>query len=210
MTRDQIVAAALRLVDRDGLEALSMRNLAREVGAGVMSLYYHVEDKSALYDLVLDAILGGIDLTIADSDAPATERIERMARAYRTALLEHPHAASLVAQRPLRTPTQLRPIEVMLGVLLDAGLSPCNALQAVNVLGQFVIGTTTMYVNHLIDSEYHDDRISPDPTEFPNLISVFSSTPGPDWDADFDAGLAALVDRLVGCSVEGKSRFRSE
>lgn len=198
MTRDQIVAAALRLVDRDGLEALSMRNLARELGVGVMSLYYHVEDKSALYDLVLDAIVGGIDLSIAGSDAPATERIERMIRAYRTALLEHPHAASLVAQRPLRTPTQLRPVEVMLGVLLDAGLSPSSALQAVNVLGQFVIGTTTMYVNHLIDSEYHDDRVSPDAAEFENLMSVFSSTPGPDWDADFDAGLAALVDRLVG------------
>ena len=63
LTREQIVTAAMELVDRDGLQALSMRKLAAELGVGTMSLYYHVPDKSALYDLILDAGLREVDLS---------------------------------------------------------------------------------------------------------------------------------------------------
>lgn len=198
LTREQIVAAAIDLVDREGLDALSMRKLAAELGVGPMSLYYHVQDKSALYDLILDAVMSDVDYTVDDPGLPPGERVVRMAYAFRRALLAHPHATVIAMGRSMRTPTQLRPVEAMLGVLLDAGLSPSEAMRAVNVIGQFVVGTTTMYANHLARSEYHDDEFTDiDPEDFPNLLVALSSAEEGGWDVDFEAGLRALVEGLA-------------
>lgn len=195
LTREQIVEAAIRLVDREGLEALSMRGLATELSVGTMSLYYHVDGKSALYDLILDAVMRDVDTSDDDPGKAPRARILGMARAFRRALLVHPSATPIAAGRSMRTAVQLRPVEAMLGVLLDAGLEPAGALRAVNVIGQFVIGTATMYASHLAESGYHEDQIAIDPAEFPNLMATMDA-PG-DWDADFEAGLQALVQGLV-------------
>ncbi len=198
LTREQIVAAAITLVDREGLDALSMRKLAAELGMGPMSLYYHVKDKSALYDLILDAVMGDVDYSVDDPSLPPHERIIRMARAFRMALLAHPHATVIAMGRSMRTSTQLKPVEAMLSVLLGAGLSPDEAIRAVNVIGQFVVGTTTMYANHLTQSEHHDDDFGDiDPEDFPNLMAALSAAGTGGWDVDFEAGLQALVEGLV-------------
>jgi TetR/AcrR family transcriptional regulator, tetracycline repressor protein len=63
LSRDQIVSAAVHLVDRDGLAALTMRKLAAEIGVVPMTLYYHVPDKAALEDLIFDAVLGEVDFS---------------------------------------------------------------------------------------------------------------------------------------------------
>jgi TetR/AcrR family tetracycline transcriptional repressor len=197
LSREQIVAAAIGIVDREGLDALSMRKLAAELGVGPMSLYYHVRDKSSLYDLILDAVMSEVDLSIDDPDGQPRERVARLARAFRAALLAHPHATTLAAGRSMRTATQLRPVEAMLSVILGAGLEPTDAMRAVNVIGQFVIGTTTLHANHLTRSQYHDDQIEIDLEEFPHLLIALSSGGEIDWDADFETGLGALVDGLV-------------
>jgi TetR/AcrR family tetracycline transcriptional repressor len=197
LSREQIVAAAITIVDREGLDALSMRKLAAELGVGPMSLYYHVQDKTSLYDLILDAVMSEVDFAVDDPSEPPRERVARLARAFRAALLTHPHATALAAGRSLRTATQLRPVEAMLGVMLDAGLEPTDAMRAVNVIGQFVIGTTTLHANHLTRSQYYEDRIEIDLEEFPNLLTALSGGGEIDWDADFETGLTALVDGLV-------------
>ncbi|MHB1137021.1 MAG: TetR/AcrR family transcriptional regulator C-terminal domain-containing protein [Coriobacteriia bacterium] len=195
LTREQIVEAAIRLVDREGLDALSMRGLATELGVGTMTVYYHVDDKSALYDLILDAVMSDVDASADDPTKTPRERISGMARAFRRALLAHPSATPIAAGRSMRTAVQLRPVEAMLGVLLDAGMEPAGALRTVNVIGQFVIGTAAMHASHLTESGYHEDQIQIDPAEFPNLMATMDE-PG-DWDADFEAGLQALVQGLV-------------
>jgi len=203
LTREQIVAAAMKLVDRDGLAALSMRKLAAELSVGTMSLYYHVPEKSALYDLILDAGLAEVDLTVDDPTQPVDVRVSRIAYAIRTALLNHPHAAIIAMSRSLRTPTQLRPVEKLLQVLSEAGLPTAEAMQAVNIIGQYAVGVTTMYANHLTGTEYHNEDVEPDfgamtPEEFPNLFAALANADGVgDWDADFDAGLSALIRGLV-------------
>ncbi len=202
LTRDQIVSAAMTIVDRDGLNALSMRKLAGELGVGTMSLYYHVPDKSALYDLILDAGLREVDLSADDPDAPVEERVAGVAHAIRDALLNHPRAAIIVMSRSLRTPTQLRPVEKLLEILSDAGMPPAQAMQTVNVIGQYAVGVTTMYANHVNDSEYSDEREGDytelTPQEFPAMFKVMEHPEGlGDWAADFEAGLAALIKGLV-------------
>lgn len=198
LTRQQIVDAAIGLVDREGLEALTMRKLASALGMSPMSLYYHVRDKSALYDLILDAVMDDVDLTVDDGALPLEERLARMAHAFRAALLAHPRATVIAMGRSMRTPAQLRPIEAMLGVLLGAGLSPAEAMRAVNVIGQYVIGTTALYANHLTESEYHDDGVPGiEPADFPNLLTAMSAGGEGAWDEDFEAGLRALIGGLV-------------
>ena len=197
LTCQQIVATAMEIVDRDGLDALSMRSLASALGVGTMSLYYHVRDKAALHDLILDAVMSEVNLAALDPSGHPRERIACIARAFRAALLKHPNMTPIAAGTPMRTPAQLRPVEAMLSVLLEAGLEPAEAVRAVNVIGQYVIGTATILASQMAESEDPGGQIEIDPAEFPNLLAALSGAGEIDWDADFEAGLVALVDGLV-------------
>lgn len=202
LTRSQIVTAAMSIVDRDGLDALSMRRLATDLGVGTMSLYYHVPDKSALYDLILDAGMSEVDLSADDPGAPVETRVLGVAHAMRDALLNHPRAAIIAMSRSMRTPAQLRPVEKLLQILLDAGMSPAQAMQTVNVIGQYAVGVTTMYANHTDDTEFRDEREGDytelTPEDFPAMFQAMQHADEfGDWDADFEAGLAALIKGLV-------------
>lgn len=203
MTREQIVAAALALIDRDGLAALSMRRLAAELGVGPMSLYYHVPDKSALEDLILDAVLGEVDFSGDDPTLDAEERAVRLGQELRAALLAHPHTVPITLSRSARTPGQLRPVEAMLGILYDLGLQPTDAIAAVDVVGQFVFGTTLSYVNHIAQEEQAtslsetggDSGLNPE--DFPHLTRALQEADYLGWDEMFDRGLRALVRGLI-------------
>jgi AcrR family transcriptional regulator len=139
LTRDVFVRAALGIVDREGLDALSMRRLGAEVGVDPMAAYRHFPNKDALLDGVVEAVISEVDLTV-DGSAPWREQITALARSYRAALLAHPAVAPLAASRPLGTPGSLRLTERSLEVLEDAGVGRHAAILAVNVMGIFVNG----------------------------------------------------------------------
>ena len=214
LTRAEIVAAAIALVDRDGLAALSMRKLAAELGVGPMTLYYHVPDKSALHDLIFDAVMGEVDFSADDPGLGVEERVVRLGHALRAALLAHPHTVPITLSRSARTPGQLRPVETMLGVLYDIGLDSTDAITAVDVVGQYVFGTTLAYVNaQAADGppaaipetgdgppadipETGGDSGLPE-EEFPNLSRTIREARYLGWDEMFARGLRALVRGLV-------------
>jgi AcrR family transcriptional regulator len=202
LTRSRIVSAAIIVVDRDGLDGLSMRKVATELGMSPMSLYYHVPDKSALYDLILEAVMNDIDLSVDDPTRSPEERLITGAYALRAALMAHPHAVILVLSRSLRTAGQLRPVEIMLGILYDAGLTATEAVTAVDVIGQYVFGTTMAYANHVTDGEYHDalrdnDLSAVTPEEFPNMTRAITEGRYIGFDGEFDRGLRVLVHGLL-------------
>lgn len=202
LTREQIVSAAMDIVDRDGLDALSMRRLAAELNVGTMSLYYHVPDKTGLYDLILEAVMGDWDMSDDDPAAPVQERMMAMAWALRRALMAHPHAVPIALSRPLRTAGQLRPIEKMLGILLEVGVSPTDAMMSVEVIGHFVFGSSMAYANHLASTEGHEPTAEEafagiTPQEFPNLMRTAMEGDQVGWDTSFEAGIRALVTGLV-------------
>jgi AcrR family transcriptional regulator len=203
LTRSQIVAAAIRLVDRDGLDALSMRNLAGELGVGAMTLYYHVPDRSALDDLIFDAVMSEVDLSGDDPTRDAQDRIMHLGYAVRAALLTHPNTVPITLKQSARTPGQLRPVELMLGILYDVGLEPTDAVAAVDVIGQYVFGTTLAYVNHLAQEVRSADvpetggESGIAPEEFPNLARAIQQADYLGWDEMFDRGLRALVSGLI-------------
>ncbi len=140
LTREQIVTSALALVDRDGLDALSMRRLGAELGVDPMAPYYHVPNKEALLNAIVEAVMAEIDLSGNNPAAAAEERIMHAARAYRDVLLAHRNALPIVlARRPI-TPGALRPVELLIGILRDAGLPPGQALAGMHAIAAMVRG----------------------------------------------------------------------
>lgn len=203
LTREQIVTAAITLVDREGLSALSMRKLAAEVGVGPMTLYYHVPDKSALEDLIFDAVMGQVDFSGDDPTLEPEQRVMRLGYAIRSALLAHPNTVPITLSRSARTPEQLRPVEVMLGILYDIGLDPTQAIAAVDIIGQYVFGTTLAHVNHLTQEEQAtqapqaSEEAGIPPDQFPNLVRAITESEYLGWEKMFDLGLRVLVRGLI-------------
>ena len=199
LARGRIVAAAMTIIDTEGLEALSMRRLGAELGVNPMAAYYHVPNKAALYDLVLDAVMTGIDTSAIDPAAALPEQLKQAARAYRAAILEHPRAIPVLAGRSVRTATALRPVEPFLGVLFAAGLTADEALAAVDVVAQYILGGAVGYYHHLVDSELSEEREfeTLDAAEFPHMSRVLAEGHYVGFEAEFEFGLDAIVRGLL-------------
>ena len=200
LTRERIVEAAMRVIDADGVDALSMRRLGTELGVNPMAAYHYVPNKSALYELVLDAVMSGVDMSAIDPAAPIEERLKQAARAYRSAILAHPRAIPVAAGRSVRTIVSLRPIEVFVGLLLEAGLDTCDAIAAVDCVAQFVLGGALGYYHHLFDNELHDDSRDFDQLpaeEFPNMTRVLGEAHFIGFDGEFEFGLDVIVRGLL-------------
>jgi TetR/AcrR family tetracycline transcriptional repressor len=120
LTPERVVSAALRIVDRDGVEALSMRRLGAALRVEAMSLYKHVPDKAALVDAVAARVLA--ELEPPDPGAAWDVRLRHVGHAFRKAALAHPHVFPLVVTRVPTVPDAFAPIEAMLGAIRGAGI----------------------------------------------------------------------------------------
>jgi AcrR family transcriptional regulator len=141
ISRDAIVAAAIGLLDREGLAALSMRRLAEELGTGAASLYWHVGSKDGLLDLVFDELIG--EEQIPDPDPPRwQEQLKDIARAQRRVSLRHPYLVRISIGRIPMGPNALRFSERVLAILRAGGLPPRLAVQGYLLLIATVNGFT--------------------------------------------------------------------
>jgi AcrR family transcriptional regulator len=141
ISREAIVTAAIGLLDREGLAALSMRRLAEELGTGAASLYWHVGSKDGLLDLVLDQIIG--EAKIPDPDpAHWQEQLKQVARDQRAASLRHPWAVRVSIGRIPMGPNALRYSERILAILRAGGLPPHLAVQGYLLLIATINGFT--------------------------------------------------------------------
>jgi len=200
LTRERIVSTALALVDREGLKALSMRRLGVELGVDPMAVYYHIPNKEALLDAIVEAVMAEIDLTVDVPTDPAEERILCAARAYRDAMLAHMNALPAIMSRGPRTPAAMRPVELLIGILRDAGLSPSQAVAGMNAIAATVRGTIAMVAADSADPttaaemETMADLFPAE--EFPHLReSVMCPT---DFlETDFEYGVRALARGLI-------------
>ncbi len=199
LDRERIVEAAMTIIDEDGLEALSMRRLGATLGVNPMAAYYHVPNKAALYDLVLEAIMADVDLSAIDPAAPLAERLKQAAHAYRAAILAHPRAIPVLASRSVRTAAALRPVEPILGILFEAGLTATETVTAVDCFAQYILGMCVGYYNHTVDSETSVQREFDelDPTEFPYANRMLAEGRYAGAEAEFAFGLDALVRGLL-------------
>ena len=141
ISRDAIVTAAIQLLDREGLSALSMRRLADELGTGAASLYWHVGSKDGLLDLVMDEIIG--EGKIPDPDPEHwQDQLKQVARDQRAASLRHPWIVRVSIGRIPMGPNALRYTERILAIVRAGGLPPHLAVQGYLLLIATVNGFT--------------------------------------------------------------------
>jgi AcrR family transcriptional regulator len=138
---DRIIAGALELIDRDGLGALSMRNLAAELRTGTTTLYRYVNGKDELLVLVADAVLGETRLRRPVESMGWRELLEEVARAMRMVLGAHPNVATLFATAVPVGPNSLRSREVVLGLLGECGFDATLAADVYTALAHQVLAS---------------------------------------------------------------------
>src|SRR5215472_15301273 len=117
LTREQVLTAAIALADRDGIESISMRRLAQELGIEAMSLYTHVRNKEDLLDGMVDAVIGMIPVEAGAGAADWGTSLRTMALAARGVMLLHPWAPRTVETRAVPGPAGLAYVDSVLGIL---------------------------------------------------------------------------------------------
>ncbi|MEV0826200.1 TetR/AcrR family transcriptional regulator C-terminal domain-containing protein [Nonomuraea rubra] len=135
-----VVAAALRLLDGQGLEAVSTRAVASLLDVRMNTVLWHVKTKSRLLELMADAIVGEISLDGLPEAAP--ERVRELMRRYRGALLRHRDGAALVAGTYAAEPATLRFSDAVLAALMSGGASAREAAWTLTAMVYFTLGLT--------------------------------------------------------------------
>ena len=138
LSREEVVQAALQLLDQVGMDGLTMRALAQRLGVKAASLYWHLRDKDELADLLLDAI--NTEIPAPAPGLPWREQLERGAWEWRRVLLKHRDAARLAMGRFVMRPETLGRIEFVLATLRAAGFSDADTANAAYLFSNFVPG----------------------------------------------------------------------
>lgn len=141
LNKDRVLRAAMSLADKEGIDALTMRRLAQELGVEAMSLYYYVANKDELLSGIVDLVAHEIEPPSDGADWKAT--IRKGAISFHDALRRHPWATSLMISGPPGVgPAQLRYSDALLKRLRDAGFSPEVTHHAYHALDSHVVGST--------------------------------------------------------------------
>jgi AcrR family transcriptional regulator len=151
LTQERIVDAAVEYADAHGIEALSMRRLARELGVEAMSLYNHVANKDQILDEMVQSVMTQVEMPGDTSDWRAAIRAWAISR--REAMLRHPWTASLSGSRRSGEPSQLRQADWLLRTLREAGLDPVHVYHAYHLLEAYVLGYVVLQLSVDVDRE---------------------------------------------------------
>ena len=210
LSRDGIVAAALALVDAEGLEALSTRRLAAELGVSGPSLYNHVATKDELIDAVVDCVVAGVDVSafagLAGADATPTRTttatseelawrgaLATWARSYREVLAAHPNVVPALARGSGRRPAQLRIADAVFGGLVDAGWPRREATSIGALMRSLVIGSA---LGSFAASFPADASVYAGVYPHLNQAHLLAEHQREIDDRAFEVGLAAVLDGL--------------
>jgi AcrR family transcriptional regulator len=138
LSKQRVVAEAIRLADREGVDGLSMRRLADALGAGAMSLYHYVANKEDLLDAMIDVVFEEIEPPQAEGDWQSEMRREAVST--RQVLSRHPWAIALMESRTTPGPANLRHREAVTACLRRAGFPVVTATHANWTLNSYVYG----------------------------------------------------------------------
>ncbi|KDN85895.1 TetR/AcrR family transcriptional regulator [Kitasatospora cheerisanensis] len=213
VTRQSLAAAALRVLERDGLAGLSMRKVAAEVGVRAASLYWHVRNKEELLDLLNDALIA--DAEIPPREGSWREQFLEYGRRHRALLLARRDAAKVVAGRLAPGPHTLAVLEDQLDRLRAAGFGDADAAMASYLLSAYVQGFVLQEQSPLSAAEAagasrgeaaraagETFRTLPGDT-YPNLVALADDLTDPDMNTRFEFGLQRLADGLAALLPQG-------
>jgi AcrR family transcriptional regulator len=201
LSRDAIVAAAQTVVERQGVDALTMRRVAEELGAAPMSLYRHVRGKDELLVLLLDELAAA--LPCPRMPQQPRERVLAACRHMRNGLAEHPWIVDVLAGGDLIAPSILWLMEEIVAGFVAGGLSPAAAADGYRVIWQFTVGDLVVrrglarvaalgrppFVLGVLQEA--------DPERFPTLAALAGEWAGARGRDTYEPGLRGLVDGLL-------------
>jgi len=194
LSRERIIAAALAIMDADGVDGLSMRRLGQALGVDPMAVYYHVPNKGALYDGIVEHLWGSVRLPAMRPGERWPDLLEQIFADFRARLLEHPLAVTLVGTRPAVSAAMLRLVDDSLGRLEAAGLSGWDAMELIDCLSGYVVGKVLAETASLRGADEVAASLSAVTAEsHPSLAAVMVSGYGFSPDEEFVRGLQALI-----------------
>ena len=205
LSRERVFRAAVNLADRGGLESLTMRKLADELGVGAMSLYYYVPNKDELITGMVDIVFAEIELPPRDVDWKTAMR--RRARSTREALNRHRWAVGLMEGRANPGPASARMHEAVLACLRRAGFSIETTIQAMSVQDAYIYGFALQEKGLPFESaeestvvaEEQARQIEALAADFPYLAEVVAghvAKVGYDFAEAFEYGLELILEGL--------------
>lgn len=161
--RELVLRTALEVIDKDGVEGLSMRRLAQCLGRDPNALYRYAETKTSLLDGVVEIVLD--ELTVDTDDDDWAAQLRTVAHRFRAIALAHPHVVPLLVTRPLATPLALRPpgtlrpLEATLRLLMHAGFTEVDALHVYRYFFGFLYGHVLNELQELVDNPDETDAL---------------------------------------------------
>jgi AcrR family transcriptional regulator len=172
LSRERVVRTAVAIADANGVDAVSMRRLAHELGVDPMSLYNHVANKEDLLDGMADLVVAEIDLAPAGGEWKPALRA-RVVDA-REMLSRHPWAAQVIETRSTASPAVMRYFEAALGILRDGGFSLDLAHHALHALGSRLLGFSQELFDEpdIADPEVATLQARQMAGDFPNLSAM--------------------------------------
>jgi len=194
----RILAAAVELLDEQGADALSMRSLAQRLGSGTATLYRHFANRSELVAMVVDHILGEVDVDArAVTELPWQQACISFAQNMFDALSWHGNVASLLIDYTPIGPNALANRELCLSVLLDNGFAPAASAHAYATLARYVLGFAIQLSGSTAASGQQVAEVSAafhqlDPSRYPATVVVADELPVP-LEEEFTFGLRLIV-----------------
>jgi AcrR family transcriptional regulator len=201
---ERTLEVALAVADSEGIEAVSMRRLARELGVEAASLYHHVDGKEQILDGLVDMVAAEIEAPQASVDW--RETISQRAHNTRAGLRRHPWAVSLMASRTTPGPATLRLLETGIRCFREGGFSVPLAAHAISMVDSYVHGFVLQEVNLPFRDESELAAMTGaimaafPSSEFPYLFEMTVEhvlQPGYDYGKQFDAGLRLVLNGVV-------------
>jgi AcrR family transcriptional regulator len=215
--RSDIVDVSVTIADSEGTEAVSMRRIAKELQVGVMSLYWHIESKEELHQLMLEAVQAEIEAADASGDWRADLTV--YARNTRAAMHRHPWAIDYIGGGPPSGPNDARNADQLIAALDGLGLDVKTTLWALMTVSTYVIGAALREIQEIRWERVAEDTMSRmaegDVAEmfaefdrrvhsagrYPHLVKILDAGIDPDAaetrDERFEFGLSCVLDGIA-------------
>ncbi len=217
LSRGDIVATAIAIADAEGTGAVSMRRIARDLHVGAMSLYWYVESKDELHQLMLEGVQGEIEA--AEPSGDWRDDLAVYARNYRAALHRHPWAIDFLGAGPPSGPNDARNADRLIGALDGLGLDAMTTMWALLTVGTYVTGAALREIQEIrwhraadeARAEMTEEEAAAARSEFewmvrgsgryPHITKIFDAGVDPDApqtrDARFEFGLGCVLDGIA-------------
>lgn len=202
LTRERILGAALSLVDREGIEALSMRRLAKELGVDPMAIYHHLPNKRALLSALIKEVFSEMRVVDLRETEAWRERVKAWARAFRDVARAHPKLVPHVASYPeAAADATLESTEELYAAFEAAGMPPRMIVDAVGVVVDYLNGFASAEASGAV-GEPDEQRemmamLDARPQgELPAMRRTLGTLSGEDLATDFEFGLEVVLSGL--------------